>query len=250
MKSVSELRVQVFADGADKASMLELYRQPYIKGFTTNPTLMRKAGVTDYERFAREILEHIADRPISFEVFADDEIEMERQARKIARWASNVYVKIPVTNTRREPMYDLIRRLSADGIQVNATAVLALDQVGHIAQALKGGAPSYISVFAGRVADTGRDPIPLMKSALELIAPEPKTQLVWASPRELLNVFQADEIGCHIITVTSDVLKKLSLVGKDLHEFSLETVRMFHDDAARSRYTLELTAEELSHVGH
>ena len=180
MKSLAELRVQVFADGADKASMLELYRQPFIKGFTTNPTLMRKAGVTDYERFAREILQHIPDRPISFEVFADDEIEMERQARKIARWASNVFVKIPVTNTRREPMHDLIRRLSVDGIQVNATAVLALDQVGHIAQALRGGAPSYISVFAGRVADTGRDPVPLMKSALELMAPEPNTQLVWA----------------------------------------------------------------------
>jgi transaldolase len=244
MKSVSELKVQIFADGADKASMLELYRQPYIKGFTTNPTLMRKAGVTDYERFAREILRSIPDRPISFEVFADDEIEMERQARKIARWASNVYVKIPVTNTRREPMYNLIRRLSADGIQVNATAVLALDQVGHIAEALRGGAPSYISVFAGRVADTGRDPIPLMKSALELMAPEPKTQLVWASPRELLNIFQADEIGCHIITVTSDVLKKVSLVGKDLHEYSLETVRMFHNDAAHSKFTLELTREE------
>src|ERR1700685_3121767 len=200
MKSVSELRVQIFADGADKASMLELYRQPYIKGFTTNPTLMRKAGITDYERFAREILEQIQDRPISFEVFADDEIEMERQARKIARWALNVYVKIPVTNTRREPMYDLIRRLSADGIQVNATALLALDQVKHVAQALQGGAPSYISVFAGRVADTGRDPIPLMKSALELMAPEPNCQLVWASPRELLNIFQADDIGCHTIS--------------------------------------------------
>ncbi|MGD0268681.1 MAG: transaldolase [Candidatus Sulfotelmatobacter sp.] len=244
MKSVSELRVQVFADGADKASMLELYRQPYIKGFTTNPTLMRKAGITDYERFALDILQHIPDRPISFEVFADDEPEMERQARKIARWPGNVYVKIPVTNTRREPMYDLIRRLSADGIQINATALLALDQVRHVAKALQGGAPSYISVFAGRVADTGRDPIPLMKLALELMAPEPNCQLVWASPRELLNIFQADEIGCHIITVTSDVLKKVSLVGKDLHEFSLETVRMFHDDAAHSGYTLELTAEE------
>jgi transaldolase len=242
-KSVSELRVQIFADGADKASMLELYRQPYIKGFTTNPTLMRKAGVTDYERFALEILQQIPDRPISFEVFADDAIEMERQARKIARWASNVYVKIPVTNTRREPMYELIRRLSADGIHVNATAVLALDQVDHIAQALRGGAPSYISVFAGRVADTGRDPIPLMKAALKLMAPEPKTQLVWASPRELLNIFQADEIGCHIITVTSDVLKKISLIGKDLHDYSLETVQMFHEDAARSQYTLEPTRD-------
>src|SRR5271169_90130 len=238
-KSVSELRVHVFADGADKASMLELYRQPYIKGFTTNPTLMRKAGVTDYERFALEILQHILDRPISFEVFADDEMEMELQARKIARWAGNVYVKIPVTNTRQEPMYNLIRRLSADGIQVNATAVLALDQVRDIAQALRGGAPSYISVFAGRVADTGRDPVPIMKTALELMAPEPNTQLVWASPRELLNIFQADEIGCHIITVTSDVLAKLHLVGKDLDEFSLETVKMFYNDAIKSGYTLE-----------
>jgi transaldolase len=242
-KSVSEFRVQIFADGADKASMLELYRQPYIKGFTTNPTLMRKAGVTDYERFALEILQQIPDRPISFEVFADDEVEMERQARKIARWAANVYVKIPVTNTRREPMYELIRRLSADGIQVNATALLALDQMRHVAQALRGGAPSYISVFAGRVADTGRDPIPMMKTALELMAPEPKCQLVWASPRELLNIFQADEIGCHIITVTSDVLKKISLIGKDLHDYSLETVQMFHEDAARSGYTLEPTRD-------
>jgi transaldolase len=243
-KSVSELRVQIFADGADKASMIELYRQPYIKGFTTNPTLMRKAGITDYERFALDILQNIPDRPISFEVFADDEIEMERQARKIARWATNVYVKIPVTNTRREPMYTLIRRLSADGIRINATAVLALDQVRHLAQALKNGAPSYISVFAGRVADTGRDPVPLMKSALELMAPEPNCQLVWASPRELLNIFQADEIGCHIITVTSDVLKKISLVGKDLLEYSLETVQMFHNDAAHSGFKLELSPEE------
>jgi len=237
MKSLSELRVQIFADGADKASMLELHRQSYIKGFTTNPTLMRKAGVTDYEGFAREVLEHIQDRPISFEVFADDSAEMERQAHKIAGWGRNVYVKIPVTNTRGEPMHKLIRRLSGDGIRVNATAVLALDQVRHLAQALRGGALSYISVFAGRVADTGRDPVPLMKSALELLAPN--TQLVWASPRELLNIFQADEIGCHIITVTSDVLKKITLIGKDLHEYSLETVRMFHDDAARSEYSLE-----------
>jgi len=244
MKSVSELKVQIFADGADRASMLQLYRQPYIKGFTTNPTLMRKAGVSDYERFARDVLQSIPDRPISFEVFADDEIEMERQARKIACWASNVYVKIPVTNTSSVPMYNLIRRLSADGIKVNATAVLALDQVDHLAQALRGGAPSYISVFAGRVADTGRDPIPLMKSALELMAPEPSTQLVWASPRELLNIFQADEIGCHIITVTSDVLKKITLVGKDLHEYSLETVQMFHNDAAQSKFTLDLTPQE------
>jgi transaldolase len=243
-KSVSELKVKVFADGADMPSILELYRQPYIKGFTTNPTLMRKAGVTDYERFAREILRHIPDRPISFEVFADDEIEMERQARKIAHWAGNVYVKIPVTNTRRESMQNLIRRLSSDGIQINATALLSLDQVRHIAKALIGGAPSYISVFAGRIADTGRDPVPLMKSALEIMAAAPNSQLVWASPRELLNIIQADEIGCHIITVTSDVLKKIPLIGKDLHDYSLETVKMFHSDAAHSGYKLETAAQE------
>jgi transaldolase len=205
---------------------------------------MRKAGITDYERFAHEILQNIPDRPISFEVFADDEAEMERQGRRIARWGSNVYVKIPVTNTRSEPMYNLIRRLSAEGIQVNATALLALDQVRHVAQALKGGAPSYISVFAGRVADTGRDPVPLMKSALEFMAPEPKCQLVWASPRELLNICQADEIGCHIITVTSDVLKKIPLIGRDLHEYSLETVKMFHNDAAHSGFRLDLRPED------
>lgn len=239
MKSVSDLKVKVFADGADKASMLKLSRQPYIKGFTTNPTLMRKAGVKDYEEFARDVLQHITDRPISFEVFADDEPEMQRQAHKIAGWAPNVYVKIPVTNTRREPMYKLIQRLSADGIQVNATALLAVDQVRHVAQALRGGAPSSISIFAGRVADTGRDPVPIMKAALEIMAPQPNCELVWASPRELLNIFQADEIGCHIITVTSDLLKKVNLIGKDLHDFSLETVQMFHDDAARSGYTLE-----------
>ncbi len=244
MKSVSELKVRVFADGADKATMLALHREPYIKGFTTNPTLMRKAGVTDYERFAREILEHIPDRPICLEVLADDEDEMERQAHHIASWGSNVYVKIPVTNTRREPMYNLIRRLSGQGIRVNATAVLALDQVQRSAQALKDGAPSYVSIFAGRVADTGRDPVPLMKSALELMAANEESQLVWASPRELLNIFQADAIGCHIVTVTSDIVKKIALIGKDLHELSLETVQMFYDDAARSGYKLELAPEE------
>jgi transaldolase len=242
MKSVSDLKVQIFADGADIVSMLELYRKPYIKGFTTNPTLMRRAGVKDYERFACEVLAHITDRPICFEVFADDVHQTELQAHKIAGWADNVYVKIPVTNTRGEPMDRLMHRLSADGIQVNATALLALDQVRNVAKALKGGALSYISVFAGRVADTGRDPVALMKSALEFLPSS--TQLVWASPRELLNIIQADEIGCHIITVTSDVLKKINLIGKDLHEFSLETVRMFHDDAARSGYKLEVTPEE------
>jgi transaldolase len=244
MKSVSDLKIQLFADGADRSSMVDLYRQPYIKGFTTNPTLMRKAGVIDYERFAREILDHIPDRPVCFEVLADDESEMQREAHKIAAWGPNVCVKIPVTNTRRQPMYNLIRRLSAEGIRVNATAVLALDQVRHVAEALKDGGPSYISIFAGRVADTGRDPVPLMKSALQLMASNPNSQLVWASPRELLNIFQAEEIGCHVITVTSDVLKKIPLIGKDLHDFSLETVQMFYNDAVRSGYRLDLTREE------
>ncbi len=239
MKSVSDLKVKIFGDGADKASILELYRRPYIKGFTTNPTLMRKAGVTDYEAFATEILQHIADRPVSFEVLADDASEMERQARQIASWADNVYVKIPVTNTRREPMYDVVQRLSADGIRVNITALCTLDQVRHACAALRGGAPSYISVFAGRVADTGRDPLPIMRSALQLMSSQPQIELVWASPRELLNIFQADEIGCHIITVTTDILKKLPLIGKDLDEYSLETVLMFYNDALKSGYTLE-----------
>jgi transaldolase len=205
---------------------------------------MRKAGVTDYEGFAREIVGHIPDRPICIEVLADDEDEMERQAHHIASWGSNVYVKIPVTNTHRQPMYNLIRRLTLEGIRVNATAVLALDQVRRSAQALKAGAPSYISIFAGRVADTGRDPVPLMKSALELMAANPSCQLVWASPRELLNIFQADAIGCHIVTVTSDILKKIRLIGKDLQDLSLETVQMFYDDATRSGYKLELVPEE------
>ena len=207
MKSVSDLKVKIFGDGADKASILELYGRPYIKGFTTNPTLMRKAGVTDYEAFATEILRHITDRPVSFEVLADDEAEMERQARQIASWADNVYVKIPVTNTRREPMYDLVRRLSSEGIRINITALCTLEQVRKSCAALRDGAPSYISVFAGRVADTGRDPLPIMRSALDLMSSQPQIELVWASPRELLNIFQADEIGCHIITVTTDILK-------------------------------------------
>ena len=239
MKPVSDLKVKIFGDGADIAGILELYRQPYIKGFTTNPTLMRKAGVTDYRAFASEILERIADRPISFEVLADDEATMESQAREISSWGENVYVKIPVTNTKREPMYGLIRRLSADGIQVNVTAVLALEQVREVASALDGGAASCISVFAGRVADTGRDPVPVMAEALEIMRSNPKAELIWASPRELLNIYQADEIGCHIITVTNDILKKLALIGKDLGDYSLETVKMFYDDAVKSGYTLE-----------
>ena len=238
MKRVEDLKIKLFADGAEKAGMLEMYAKPYIKGFTTNPTLMHKAGLTDYRGFARSIVEAIPDRPISFEVFSDDFEEMERQAREIATWGENVYVKIPVTNTRREPAYDLVRRLARDGVKLNVTAILTLEQVGCVAEAVDGGAPSCISVFAGRIADTGRDPVPLMAKAVEMLRGVPGAELIWASPRELLNIFQADEIGCHIITVTNDILKKLALVGKDLGDYSLDTVKMFYDDGRKAGFTL------------
>jgi transaldolase len=230
--------VKLYADGADKGDMLELYANPLIRGFTTNPTLMRKAGVADYETFAHEVLAVIPDRPISFEVFDDEFPEMERQAHRIAGWSDHVYVKIPVTNSRAESSLELIRRLSLSGVKVNVTALLALDQVGEVAGALAGGAPACVSVFAGRIADTGRDPVPLMAAAVDILRPHPQVELIWASPRELLNIFHADSIGCHIITVTSDVLRKLCLVGKDLHDYSLETVRMFRNDALKVGYRL------------
>jgi transaldolase len=235
---VKDLKVKLFADGAEKAGMLEMYANPLIQGFTTNPTLMRKAGITDYRAFARDILAAIPDRPISLEVFADEFGEMERQAREIATWGANVYVKIPVTNTRREPAYELVQRLSREGVKVNVTAILDLDQVQAVVRALAGGAPSNVSVFAGRVADTGRDPVPMMAACVEMLRPHPQMELIWASPRELLNVFQADAVGCHIITATNDILKKLSLVGKSLADYSLETVKMFADDAVKSGFTL------------
>ncbi len=238
MKSISELNVKIFADGADKAGMLEMYRKPFIQGFTTNPTLLRKAGVKDYAAFAREILREIPDRPISFEVFSDEFEEMEVQARKISNWGPNVYVKIPVTNTRAESSVPLIRKLSQDGVKVNVTALMTLDQVRDVSQALEGGPQAYVSVFAGRVADTGRDPIPLMAAAVTILRPYPKLELIWASPRELLNIFQADQVGCQVITATNDILKKLELVGKDLHAFSLDTVKMFREDAVKAGYTL------------
>jgi transaldolase len=238
VKTIQDLRVKLFADGADKTGMIEMARLPYVAGFTTNPTLMRKAGVVDYKAFAREVLQAIPDRPISFEVFSDEFSEMERQARLIAAWGPNVYVKIPVTNTRSEPSYGLIRRLAEAGIRLNVTAILTLEQVREVAAALAGPTPSVVSVFAGRIADTGRDPVPLMAAAVELMRPYPREELLWASPRELLNVFQADAIGCHIITATNDVLKKLALVGKDLAAYSLDTVKMFHDDAREAGYTL------------
>ena len=236
--SLAGLKVKIFADGADKDGMLEMARLPHVAGFTTNPTLMRKAGVVDYRAFAREVLAEIPDRPISFEVFSDDFDEMERQAREIATWGPHVYVKVPVTNTRRETAAALIRRLSHDGVRLNVTALLTLEQVREVSDALGGTTPACVSVFAGRVADTGRDPVPHMEEALSIMRRFPNQELIWASPRELLNVFQADAIGCHVITVTNDVLKKLSLVGKDLADYSLDTVRMFHDDAAKAGYRL------------
>jgi transaldolase len=238
MKSVDQLSVKIFADGADLPGMLALYRQPYIKGFTTNPTLMRKAGIADYRGFAREVLGAIADRPISFEVFSDEFGEIERQAHEIASWGDNVYVKIPVTNTRGESAGPLVRRLSHEGVKLNVTALLPLEQVREIVDCVAGGAPACISVFAGRMADTGVDPVPVMAEAVRILGAAPNAELIWASPRELLNIFQADAIGCHIITVTHDILKKLSLVGRDLHDYSLDTVKMFHTDAAQAGFTL------------
>lgn len=238
MKQLTELQVKIFADGADKSGMLEMYAKPFIKGLTTNPTLMRKAGITDYRQFAQDILAAIPDRPISFEVFSDDWCEMERQALEIASWGNNVYVKIPVTNTRREACYGLIRRLTTHKVKLNVTALMTLEQVRDVGAALDPAVPSYVSVFAGRIADTGRDPVPLMAAAVELLRPVSAAELIWASPRELLNIFQADAIGCHVITVTNDILKKLTLVGYDLTEYSLDTVKMFHDDATAAKFEL------------
>jgi transaldolase len=237
IRSVDDLTVKLFADGADKASMLELYAQPWIKGFTTNPTLMRKAGIEDYEKFARDILESIPDRPMSLEVFADEFPEMDRQARRIASWGDNVYVKVPVTNTGGHSSRDLIRSLSNAGVKLNVTALTTLSQVRDVVLAL-GGGPAYVSVFAGRIADTGVDPVPIMSAAVEMVETYPGIELIWASPREVLNIVQADQIGCHIITVTSDILKKLALLGRDLPEYSLDTVKMFHQDAVKSRFQL------------
>lgn len=238
MKTLADLKVKIYADGADKAGMLELYQNPLIKGFTTNPTLMRKAGVSEYRAFAREIVRAIPDRPISFEVFSDEFTQMERQALEIASWGDNVYVKIPITNTRGEPSSDSVRRLIRVGVKLNVTALLTLDQVRDIGACLAEAPSAYVSVFAGRIADTGRDPTPIMAAAVELLRPNPNLELIWASPRELLNIFHADAIGCHIITVTHDILKKLSLVGKDLLEYSLETVKMFYEDAQKAGYSL------------
>lgn len=238
MKRLAELQVKIFADGADKQGMLELYRLPYVKGFTTNPTLMRKAGISDYAAFAREIVAAIPDRPISFEVCADEFAEMERQARLISTWGEQVYVKIPIANTKAESTCELIERLTAAGVKLNVTAILTVAQVREACRALRGTRGAFVSVFAGRIADTGVDPVPLMAEAVNIVNTVPHVELIWASPRELYNIFQADAIGCHIITVTHDVLKKLALIGKDLTEYSLETVKMFYTDACAAGYQL------------
>jgi len=238
MTAIERLRVKIFADGADRAAMLAMNAEPFIKGLTTNPTLMRKAGIADYRAFAREILEHIRDKPVSFEVISDEFADMERQAQEIASWGDNVYVKIPVTNTRGEPSHALVRRLAGRGVKVNVTALLTLTQVREVGAALNREVASYVSVLAGRIADCGIDPVPLMAAAVRLLEPLPNAELIWGSPRELLNIFQADSVGCHIITVTSDLLRKLPLLGRSLEEISLDTVRMFYDDATAAGYTL------------
>jgi transaldolase len=242
VSDIKALKVKLFADGADIAGMKEMAANPLIKGFTTNPTLMRKAGVADYKAFAHDVLRAIPDRPVSFEVFADDFPTMESQAFEIASWGKNVNVKIPVTNTKGEFSGALIQRLSKAGVKLNVTALLTLEQVKAVTERLSAETPAIISVFAGRIADTGRDPVPLMAEAVKVMQAKPKAELIWASPRELLNIFQADAIGCHIITATNDILKKLSLVGKDLGQYSLETVDMFHKDASAAGFTIATRA--------
>jgi transaldolase len=218
--------------------MLEMYQKSFIKGLTTNPSLMKKAGITDYRAFCKDILTSINDKPLSFEVFSDDFLEMERQALEIASWGNNVYVKIPITNTKQDPCYELVKKLANKKVKLNVTALMTLDQVRNVVAVLDPNTPSYVSVFAGRIADTGCDPVPLMTNAVEILKAAPAAELIWASPRELLNIYQADEIGCHVITVTNDILKKLSLVGYDLNEYSLDTVKMFYADAVAAGFKL------------
>jgi transaldolase len=237
-RGLPQFKIKLFADGADLEGMIEEYKKGFASGFTTNPTLMKKAGVKSYEEFAKAALKAIPDLPISFEVFSDDFSGMEREARQISAWGDNVYIKIPVTNTKRESTAPLIKKLSQDGLKLNVTAILTVDQVKTVAKVLSPATPSIVSIFAGRIADTGMDPIPMMKESVKILKSNPKTELLWASTRELLNLFQAESCGCHIITITNDILKKLPLVGKDLHELSLETVQMFHNDAKAAGYNI------------
>lgn len=233
-----KLNVKLFADGADKEGMLEMHANPLISGFTTNPTLMKVAGVKNYKSFAKDILTYIKDKPISFEVFSDDFKEMEKQAMEIGSWADNIYVKIPITNTKSESSFDLIKRLSAKNIKVNVTAMMTVAQVQSVLPALTKGSGSYVSVFAGRIADAGFDPLPIMREVVDILQDYPSIELIWASPRELYNVVQANEIGCDIITATNDILRKLPTLGKDLDQFSLETVKMFYGDAKEAGYSI------------
>lgn len=241
MPALSELRVKLFADGADLGVISRMSGNPLIKGFTTNPTLMRKANVQDYRAFALDVLRIVTDRPVSFEVFSDDFDEMEQQALEIASWGENVFVKIPVTNTRGVFSGPLIKRLSEAGVQLNVTALMTPNQVAEVVEHLSDRTKSFVSVFAGRIADTGRDPMPIMAKAVKLLGSHPSVEMIWASPRELLNIFQADSVGCHIITATNDVLSKLDLIDKDLDTFSLETVHMFWQDALNAGYTIEVS---------
>jgi len=238
LAEIKKIHIKMFADGADLQEMVQEYKKGFVQGFTTNPTLMKKAGVKNYEEFAHAALKEIKDLPISFEVFSDDFTEMEREARKVARWGNNVYIKIPITNTRRESSLPLIRKLSHDGLKINVTAILTYDQVKGAFDALSSSTPAIISVFAGRIADTGVDPIPIMRQSFQLLRSKPNIELLWASSRELLNVFQAEECGCQIITITNDILKKITLVGKSLDDLSLDTVKMFYNDAHSSGYTI------------
>jgi transaldolase len=235
---LDQISTRIFADGADLDGILALAADPRISGFTTNPTLMRKAGLTRYAEFAQSLLDRVRTHPISFEVFADDPQEIRRQAHVISSWGTNVYVKVPVTTTSGQSLARVVRELSEAGVKVNVTALFTTAQVELITAAVKDGAPSNISVFAGRIADAGVDPVPIMEHSLEIMADAPRAELIWASPREILNLVQADRIGCHIITVTHDLLKKLDCLGKGLEQYSLETVRMFHDDALAAGFTL------------
>jgi transaldolase len=238
MSGLQQFKIKLYADGADLNGMIEEYRKGIASGFTTNPTLMKKAGVKSYEEFAKAALKAIPDLPISFEVFSDDLPGMEREARKIGNWGKNVYIKIPVTNTRGESTAPLVKKLSQDGLKLNVTAILTLDQVKTVAKALSPETPSIVSVFAGRIADTGVDPMPIMKGSVKVLKSNPRAELLWASTRELLNLIQAESCGCHIITITNDILKKVPLVGKDLNQLSLETVQMFYNDAQSAGYKI------------
>jgi transaldolase len=238
MLKINNLNVKIFADGADRAGMLDMYKKQYIKGLTTNPTLMKKAGITDYKAFCKDILSSIKDKPLSFEVFSDDFSEMERQALEIASWGENVYVKLPITNTNGEYCYDLVEKLVNKKVKVNVTAIMTLPQVQNVMDRLDKKVPSFVSVFAGRMADTGVDPVPVMTEAVKILSSNETAELIWASPRELLNIFQADKIGCQVITVTNDILKKLSLIDYDLDEYSLDTVKMFYNDAVSAGFEL------------